>query len=87
MSPRELSCEDVIERLFDYLDRELDDRQAAEIERHLAKCRDCYSRAEFEQRLRDRVEASGTVTAPPRLRRRVRRLLDRFDEGDPDDTP
>lgn len=85
MTARELSCEELIERLFDYLDRELDERQVAEVERHLEKCRDCCSRAEFEKRLRARVEASGTVTAPPRLRQRVRRLLDRFDEGHSDD--
>lgn len=80
MSRRILTCEEVIERLFDYLDRELDDQQAADIERHLHRCRDCFTRAEFEKRLRARVEASGTATAPPRLRRRIRGLLDRFDD-------
>lgn len=84
MSAREPSCEEVIERLFDYLDRELDVQQAEEIERHLARCRDCFTRAEFEKRLRERVAASGTVPAPPRLRSRVQRLLDRFQE---DNTP
>lgn len=84
MSAREPSCEEVIERLFDYLDRELDVQQAEEIERHLARCRDCFTRAEFEKRLRERVAASGTVPAPPRLHSRVQRLLDRFQE---DNTP
>jgi anti-sigma factor (TIGR02949 family) len=86
MTQRELSCEEVIERLFDYLDRALDHQQAADIERHLARCRDCFTRAEFEKRLRARVEAAGTVKAPPRLRRRVQQLLDRFDSDDPDAT-
>ncbi|MFY0992027.1 anti-sigma factor family protein [Halomonas sp. C05BenzN] len=79
MSARELSCEQVIERLFDYLDRELDHQQAADIERHLHRCRDCFTRAEFEKRLRARVEASGRVKAPPRLHHRIRSLLDQFD--------
>ncbi|QTF92019.1 zf-HC2 domain-containing protein, partial [Halomonas sp. BM-2019] len=79
MSTRELGCEEVIERLFDYLDRELEVQQAEDIERHLTRCRDCFSRAEFERRLRARVDASGTVRAPPRLHRRIRRLLDQFD--------
>lgn len=82
MSTRNLSCEQVIERLFDYLDRELDHQQTADIERHLTQCRDCFTRAEFEKRLRARVEAAGTVKAPPRLRQRIRELLDRFDESD-----
>lgn len=80
MSGRPLTCEEVIERLFDYLDRELDGQQAADIERHLHRCRDCFTRAEFEKRLRARVEATGTAAAPPRLRRRIRDLIDRFDE-------
>ncbi|WP_299314279.1 anti-sigma factor family protein [uncultured Halomonas sp.] len=87
MSTRELGCEEVIERLFDYLDRELGARQAEEIERHLARCRDCFSRAEFERRLRAMVEASGTVKAPPRLHRRIRHLLDQFDSDETDAIP
>ncbi|MDN3521708.1 anti-sigma factor family protein [Halomonas ramblicola] len=81
MNPRELSCEEVIARLFDYLDRELDDRQAAEIEHHLSRCRDCFSRSEFEKRLRARLADSAGQPAPPRLQRRIRRLLDGFDEA------
>lgn len=82
MSGRPLTCEEVIERLFDYLDRELDGPQAADIERHLHRCRDCFTRAEFEKRLRARVAATGTAAAPPRLRRRIRELIDRFDDED-----
>ncbi len=82
MNPRALSCEEVIERLFDYLDRELDAQQAADIEWHLDRCRDCFTRAEFERRLRARVAATGTAKAPPRLHQRIRTLLDRYDESD-----
>lgn len=82
MSTRELSCEEVIEQLFEYLDRELDERRIADIDHHLARCRDCFTRAQFETRLRTRVAAAGTVKAPPRLHRRIRQLLDRFDDGE-----
>lgn len=82
MSPKAMSCEEVIERLFDYLDRELDPQEAADVERHLHRCRDCFTRAEFERRLRARVAATGTAKAPPRLHQRIRTLLDRFDESD-----
>lgn len=82
MSARPLDCEEVIERLFEYLDRELDERQIADIEYHLARCRDCFTRAQFETRLRTRVAAAGTVKAPSRLHQRIRQLLDRFDDGE-----
>lgn len=82
MSPRALSCEEVIERLFDYLDCELAPQEASDVEWHLRRCRDCFTRAEFERRLRARVSATGMAKAPPRLHQRIRTLLDRFDESD-----
>lgn len=73
-----ISCEEVVERLFDYLDREMDSATSAEIERHLERCHDCFSRAEFERRLRERVARSGQQEAPERLRRRIREMIGRF---------
>lgn len=78
MTEDRLSCEEVIERLFEYLDRELDAGLVNEIERHLERCRDCCSRAEFERKLRAKVAETGTARAPERLRRRVRKLIDEF---------
>lgn len=75
MNESSISCEDVIERLFDYLDRELDAPTSAEIERHLQRCHDCFSRAEFERRLRERLAATTPQRAPERLHRRIRALL------------
>ncbi|GHC17718.1 anti-sigma factor family protein [Aidingimonas halophila] len=80
MTRRTLTCEEVIEQLFDYLDQELDSQRQVDIEWHLAKCRDCFSRAEFERRLRDRMEALASVPAPSRLHRRIQSLLDQFDD-------
>lgn len=74
----EISCEEVIERLFAYLDGELEDVSQETIDRHLAHCRDCFTRAEFEKRLRARVAKSVSTTAPQRLRTRVRFLLEEF---------
>lgn len=84
MNPGEMSCEEVIARLFDYLDHELDDCQAAEIEQHLARCHDCFSRSEFEKRLRARLADSVGQPAPPSLQRRIQQLLDDFDEVGPE---
>lgn len=73
-----ISCEQVIERLFEYMDRELDDHTSAEIERHLERCHDCFSRAEFERRLREQIAESGQQQAPEHLRLRIRDMLERF---------
>ncbi|MDF0751027.1 zf-HC2 domain-containing protein [Marinobacter sp. 71-i] len=73
-----ISCEEVVERLVDYLHQELDNHTSAEIERHLERCHDCFSRAEFERRLRERIARSGQQEAPERLRRRIREMIDHF---------
>jgi anti-sigma factor (TIGR02949 family) len=75
---RTLGCEQVLEHLFEYLDRALDVQASADIERHLETCRGCFDRAEFERRLRERVGETATAEAPQRLRERVKTLIDRF---------
>lgn len=73
-----ISCEELLEQLFEYLDRELDDRTRTTIDHHLELCRDCFSRVEFEQRLRDRISDAGKQTAPDRLHERVRKIIDQL---------
>lgn len=75
---RPLDCEEVIAKLFDYLNRELDADTLRAIDEHIALCRGCFSRAEFERRLRARLTEAGEAEAPASLRLRTRRLLERF---------
>lgn len=76
MSENPLTCEEVVQQLFTYLDGDVDDARSVEIDRHLEACRECCSRLEFEKRLRKKIQGSGTQQAPERLYRRVRRILD-----------
>ncbi|GGX66501.1 hypothetical protein GCM10007392_37750 [Saccharospirillum salsuginis] len=78
MSPRDIRCEEVIEQLFDYLDRELDEEMQHRIERHIEHCRDCFTRAEFEKRLRRRLGETSRVAAPESLHRRLREVMESF---------
>lgn len=73
-----LSCEDVLENLFIYLDREVDEKMHADIEHHLQQCRECYSRADFERRLKQRIAETGEADAPEELQQRIKSLIDRF---------
>jgi mycothiol system anti-sigma-R factor len=75
---REIRCEDVIEKLLEFLDRELDPQTEAELAHHMEHCRACFSRAEFERQLRSKVADVGQSEAPDRLRRRMRALMERF---------
>ena len=78
MSSADITCEEVIEQLFDFLDRELDENLSTRIDYHLKRCQDCFTRAEFEKRLRARVSEATEAKAPDRLRRRIRRVIDTF---------
>ncbi|WEX08654.1 zf-HC2 domain-containing protein [Chelativorans sp. AA-79] len=75
---QDLRCEEVIEKLLEYLDRELDAEMEQALARHMDTCRACFSRAEFERRLRARVREASEVKAPESLRRRVRAMVARF---------
>lgn len=75
---RELSCEDVIDKLLEYLDREIDAETERDIARHIETCRACFTRAEFERKLRERVMETGEREAPDSLRRRIRSMVSRY---------
>lgn len=78
MNAEHITCEEVMEQLFEFLDRELDGELSDRIDAHLERCRDCFTRAEFEKRLRARINEATEVKAPERLRRRIRRVIDEF---------
>ena len=75
---RRIGCEEAVRRLARYLDGELDDREDAEVERHLETCRSCWSRAEFERRIRSRLADLRKDEVDPDFEERIRTLLRRF---------
>lgn len=75
---KELSCEDVLSKLYDYLDSEVDGPTAEDINHHLHHCRECFSRAEFEEMLRNKVIEAGESQAPEDVKARLASLIKRF---------
>lgn len=73
-----IDCEEVLERLWSYLDGEADQVTAGELEEHIEHCLNCRERADFERRLREvlRQKCLGE-RAPRELRSALMRLLDR----------
>lgn len=72
------SCEDALRLLAAHLDGELEPSSDRELERHLDKCRSCFSRAEFERRLKDRIAAAGEEPVRPALADRVQTMIRKF---------
>ena len=72
------SCEDALAVLAAHLDGELDPGADRELERHLDTCRSCYSRAEFDRLLRERIAEAGREPVRPELAERVQTLIREF---------
>lgn len=75
----DIGCLKALEMFYSYLDQELTDPESvAEFEHHLEHCRSCYSRAEFEGLLTERLKAAAGTRAPIALRNRLRGLMSDF---------
>jgi anti-sigma factor (TIGR02949 family) len=75
---RVIDCEEALNRLLDYLDAELAGEPNREMEHHLARCRTCFSRLEFEKRLKAHTAELGHEPVGDDLQQRIRALLDSF---------
>jgi mycothiol system anti-sigma-R factor len=74
-----MNCREAVEKLWQYLDRELDGESSTQLQDHLQECRECFSKAEFERALRELLRRScAGEQAPPELRERLSRLLRMF---------
>ena len=77
----DIGCLEAIEGLYAWLDKEIDDEDTIkEIEEHIRHCQSCYSRAEMEKALTERIRKSSRLedsdTDLDALKNRVNKLLD-----------
>ena len=78
MTKREIECEQALRQVFEYIDHVLDDTERAAMERHLHTCHSCYSRVEFEGRLKAKLGELKSDDADPTVRKRIKKLLESF---------
>jgi anti-sigma factor (TIGR02949 family) len=75
--PGGISCWEAAERLFEWLDGELDEDTEERVGTHLEACARCYPRLLFEQSFREAVaRAVGHEGAPEQLRERILEQLE-----------
>jgi anti-sigma factor (TIGR02949 family) len=74
----EIGCEQALKRLLEFIDRELSESDHDGVERHLRTCRSCFSRMEFERRLKQRLSALPADDVPEKSRNRIRALIKGF---------
>lgn len=78
MNHQELRCEQALHRLFEFLDHELDPAERDAVQRHLSVCRSCFSRASFEQRLKNKLHDLRHEEIASGAGDRIKRLLESF---------
>jgi mycothiol system anti-sigma-R factor len=70
-----VSCREVVELLWEYIDAELTPERAQVIRMHLDACKACYGHYEFQKAFVEFVKRHGTQVAPPELRDKVLQSL------------
>lgn len=78
MTKRQIDCEQALKQIFVYLDRELAAEEYSVMEHHLHTCHSCFSRAEFERRLKEQLGGLREQAASPALSWRIQALLHSF---------
>jgi mycothiol system anti-sigma-R factor len=74
------NCQEVIHRIYHFLDGELTPDKRAQIQHHLDDCPPCIEAFEFEAELRVLVSRGCREQVPEQLRLRIAALID-HDEG------
>jgi anti-sigma factor (TIGR02949 family) len=78
MNPQDMSCEQALLRLFDFLDHELEAGEREAIQHHLSTCRSCFSRSDFERRLKSKLGELRRERPLADAGERLKRLLESF---------
>ncbi len=69
--PHETDCSEVLERVFFFIDNELEQADCAQIQHHLDECGPCLAKFDLERTVKMLVARSCSEQAPKSLRDRV----------------
>lgn len=65
------NCDELRDRLYEFLDRELEDSECARLRRHVEQCPSCHEAADAEEHIRHLLRRSCAERAPQELRAKV----------------
>jgi anti-sigma factor (TIGR02949 family) len=75
---QQIDCEQALEQILGYVDHELGEGERTALEHHLHTCKSCFSRMEFERRLKEKVGALREEAVSSRVSERIKGLLKGF---------
>ena len=67
----EVNCQEILERVYVFIDNELDSADCQIIQAHLAECGPCLGAVDLERMVKALIARSCTERAPLQLRERV----------------
>jgi mycothiol system anti-sigma-R factor len=70
-NPHEVPCSEVLERVYEYIDGEVDSERRHQIKEHLDECSPCLREFGLEEAVKAIVKRSCSDPAPPDLRAKV----------------
>lgn len=73
-----ISCEQVVQGICEFLDREMTPENLASFQKHLDLCRSCFSRAEFEQLLRVSMKTKTDCKCPDKLKAKIQSIIELY---------
>ena len=69
-----INCEQALARIFEFVDHELSAQEHETMQEHLHTCKSCFSRAEFERRLKGKLTRLREEAAPA-AKTRIQKLI------------
>lgn len=69
--PHEVNCQEILQRVYVFIDNELDDADCHQIQAHLVECEPCLNAVDLERMVKALIGRSCTERAPVQLRERV----------------
>ena len=75
---KEIDCLEAIGQLYAYLDGELGKVEKFQVEQHLEHCKSCYSRAQLEGAINQRLSNFRKDEAPDTLQERLKSIMDKL---------
>lgn len=73
---RSITCKEAEKSFNDLIDGYFKGKMKTELEHHIAHCRHCFGRIEFEQKLKERIHESALAINSKSLVRKISTLLD-----------
>ena len=70
-----IECEQALTRIFELIDHELKGHEREVMQHHVDTCKSCFSRVEFERRLKDRLKTLRDAETNDSARKRIEKLL------------